>query len=385
MKKTAIIYHYLAFYRLPIFSEMMRSKTVNFNFISGVSSEINIKKIDFELSNVDISEGGLRWSVVENIWMFRKKFLWQKGIIKIAFDKSFDSYIFLGSPYHLSTWVGGVVARLRGKKVYFWMHGVYRTKLKRVDYIKLFVFYKIANGCFLYGNRSRKILLENKVYKPENIHVIYNSLDYEKSKRFDRNYSVEKIKEHRLNYFNSNIPTIIFIGRLNKIKRVDLLIQAQEKLKVKRGKPIFNLLVIGDGEEKENLIKLVEKNNLIKEVKFLGGIYNELKIANLLKYSELCVTPGEVGLTAIHSLSYGTPVISHDNLDIQMPEVEAIRRFETGDLYEHNNLQSLVSCIDKWFSIYPIKSREIEANCYSQIDRFYNPDYQMKVFDQCFK
>ena len=37
------------------------------------------------------------------------------------------------------------------------------------------------------------------------------------------------------------------------------------------------------------------------------------------------VSPGNVGLTAIHSLSYGTPVLTHNNFNNQMPEVESIQ------------------------------------------------------------
>ena len=44
--------------------------------------------------------------------------------------------------------------------------------------------------------------------------------------------------------------------------------------------------------------------------------------------SDLTVSPGNIGLTAIHSLSYGTPVCSHSNFNNQMPESEAIINFE---------------------------------------------------------
>ena len=39
---------------------------------------------------------------------------------------------------------------------------------------------------------------------------------------------------------------------------------------------------------------------------------------------DITVSPDKVGLTAIHSMAYGRPVITHDNMDRQGPEVEAV-------------------------------------------------------------
>ena len=52
--------------------------------------------------------------------------------------------------------------------------------------------------------------------------------------------------------------------------------------------------------------------------------YNEEANAELLYNASVCVCPAEVGLTAIHSLLFGTPVVSNDNFDEQMPEFESI-------------------------------------------------------------
>ena len=58
--------------------------------------------------------------------------------------------------------------------------------------------------------------------------------------------------------------------------------------------------------------------------------------------SDLCVIPGNVGLSAMHAFSVGLPVISHDNFDIQMPEFEAIIDSKTGSFYKHGNIEDLL-------------------------------------------
>lgn len=382
MKKVAIVYHYLAHYRLPIFREMMQSNYIEYSFFSGISTEIPIKTIDPRFRGLPEKEGGLRWYHLENRWLFRKKFLWQSGLLQIALQSDFDSFVFLGTPYHLSTWLAALIARIRGKKVYYWMHGVHKDKLRFGDYIKLFVFYKIAHGFFLYGNRSAQILKKYKVKSDDNIHVVYNSLDYKKMFNHRSLVSSNAILNYRNKYFkNSIIPIIVFIGRLNETKCINLLLEAQKKLRIKYNKDVFNILIVGDGEERFNLEKLTQSYNLQNNVIFLGVIYDELSNSELIKNADLCVTPGEVGLTAIHSFSYGTPVISHDNLDIQMPEVEAIKRGLNGELYKYNNVDDLARVIYNWLIHNPIKNQSIANECFKLVDSCFNPYYQIKVFD----
>lgn len=382
MHKTAIVYHYLASYRQPIFTKLMRSKKIEFSLYSGTVSEIEIKKIDASFSIKEISNDGLRWFFLKNRWFFKKKLLWQSGLITLMLKGDYDSVIFLGSPYHISTWFAAIVARLRRKRVFYWMHGVYKDKITFVDYFKLFVFYKLANGFFLYGRRAYNVLNKYKVKPNENIHIIYNSLDYEKSLEFRKAITEIDIWNYRLKYFNEkNTPVIVFIGRLNSIKRLDMIIEVQRLLKLKHNKNFFNTLIIGDGEERQKLQKQVDQNELTKNVSFLGAIYDEEINSEALMYADLCVTPGEIGLTAIHSLAYGTPVISHDNLNLQMPEIESIHKGVTGDLYEYNNLEDLANAIENWFLAKPIKDESIVTNCYKVIDEYYNPDYQLKIFE----
>jgi glycosyltransferase involved in cell wall biosynthesis len=381
MKKVAIIYHYLALYRLPIFQEFMESKVCEYTLFSGIESDINIEKINEHLADEPILNGGLRWKFLKNKWFYKKQFLWQKGLLKILLRGDYDSYIFLGSPYFISTWFAVIIARLRNKKVYYWMHGIYRDKLRIMDYFKLFVFYKLANGVFLYGNRAANILKKYKIKNDRNINVVYNSLDYRKCFNIRRKITIFEIKQFRENHFREDVPIVVFIGRLNRVKRIDMLIKAQNLLKTKYEKIFFNIILIGDGEEKENLICQAHNYDLDKNILFTGALYAEENIATLMMYADLCVTPGEIGLTAIHSLSYGTPVISHNNLNIQMPEIESIEEGITGGLYEYNNYEKLAEKIEEWLLINPVKTEATMHNCYKIIDNYYNPSYQAKIFD----
>ncbi|HEX2847996.1 MAG TPA: glycosyltransferase [Chitinophagaceae bacterium] len=380
IKKVTIVYHYLAHYRLPIFQELMKDSEIEYTILSGVDSEIDIKKVDTSIAGNPVDKGGLRWFFLKNRWLLKKRFLWQSGLLQRIMKGDSQVYIFLGSPYHISTWFGVMLARLKGKKVYYWMHGIYSDSISMMDYVKIFAFYRGANGFFLYGHRAEDKL--KKYFSNKAIHVIYNSLDYASALQLRRHITSKEIMGFRSLFFaNKNLPIVVFIGRLNSVKRIDYLIEAQAILRDKHKRPFFNICVIGDGEERAGLEKLSEEKGTRENIFFAGAVYDEQKNSEYIQYADLCVTPGEVGLTAIHALSYGTPVISHNNLNIQMPEVEAIRIGETGSLFEYNSIEDLATVIETWLTKYPVKSEVIIRNCYNVIDNNYNPEIQAKIFN----
>ena len=55
----------------------------------------------------------------------------------------------------------------------------------------------------------------------------------------------------------------------------------------------------------------------------------------------MLVSPGNVGLNAVHALSYGTPVITHNNVNNQMPEHETIIENFNGCFHKENDINSI--------------------------------------------
>jgi glycosyltransferase involved in cell wall biosynthesis len=113
----------------------------------------------------------------------------------------------------------------------------------------------------------------------------------------------------------------------------------------------------------------------------LGACYDEEKIAQYLSAADLCISPGNVGLTAIHSLGYGTPVATHDDLSNQMPEAEAITDGYNGFLFQKDNGKDLQQNIEQWFE-QDMDEDELRERCFEIIDMYYNPEYQLSVFER---
>ena len=93
--------------------------------------------------------------------------------------------------------------------------------------------------------------------------------------------------------------------------------------------------------------------------------------------ADLCVVPGDIGLTAIHSLMFGTPAISHNCFKYQGPEFEAIKSGITGDYYKYGSVENLADIISLWFKNH--NRQEVRNNCYKEIDTSWNPAYMFEV------
>ena len=78
-------------------------------------------------------------------------------------------------------------------------------------------------------------------------------------------------------------------------------------------------------------------------------------------------------------MTFGTPVLTHDNFKNQMPEFEAIRDGETGAFFKENSSESLADAIMQWFSSKSCARDKVREACYHEIDNYWTPEFQIKV------
>lgn len=100
------------------------------------------------------------------------------------------------------------------------------------------------------------------------------------------------------------------ISRLQKEKGQELLIKAFKKILKKHQDT--TLVIVGEGGEKENLIKLVEKLKIKDKVKFLGfwpDVYEILACFDLFVFPSFWKAEG-FGLAPLEALNLGIPVLT---------------------------------------------------------------------------
>jgi len=379
IKKVAVVYHYFAHYRLPILEELSKSKDVDYTFFSDITSGIGIKTIDPKLADLSLEKGGLSWKFVKNKWLYKHLFLWQKGLLKLALKGDYDTFILLGNIFYISTWLAVLILKMRKKKVYFWTHGVTNDS-KGIKWLLRKTFYNLSDGLMLYGKNAKDVMIKNG-FNPSKLHVIYNSLDYKKQLKYrEKSFEINTESIRNQLFADSKLPLVVFVGRLTFQKKLEMIVEVSKLLHEKEFK--INTLFIGDGVAKQNLEALVTKYDLTNFFNFYGACYDESELCKLIYTSDICVSPGEVGLTVITSLGFGTPVITHGDFNYQMPEYEAIVPSISGDFFKRDSIADLAVKIRNWVETHKeLPKSEISKNCYTVIDEKFNPLVQRKIIN----
>lgn len=363
MIKLCCIFNIPSLYRESIYKELDKRYECEWYF---EKENIDIELFDtVQLKRVNILK---HVNILGRAYCMRGLFhqLWRRT--------DFNAYLIVGAPMCISIWILCIFLKIfhHKKKIYFWTHGWYGKENRIEGFIKK-TFLRLADDIFLYGNYAKEKLVKEGL-KLDNLHVIHNSLSYDlQLKLRHQMVSTDIYKKH----FSNSDPVLLFIGRLTPVKKLDLLIEALSILN--RGENKYNLVFVGDGVERDSLERKVKDLDLTNQVWFYGSCYNELINAELIYNSDACVAPGNIGLTAIHALMFGCPVITHNDYPYQMPEFEAIVPYKTGNYFNRGDVDSLACVIDDWFKIQGCSREFVRECCYKEIDENWTPRYQMSV------
>ena len=303
-------------------------------------------------------------------------FRWMRGVLPLVRRRDFDTIIFHANPFLLNTWPAAILARLTGKRVLFFTIGWYRPESALRRWIKR-RYFQLAHGLLLYGHWAKACGIENG-FDPDRLHVVYNSLDAERQREIRESITPDDRRITRAEFFSDpNRPMVICTSRLTAKRRLDLLLDAMEIL-ASQGHPL-NLLLIGDGDQRAALEDDARRRNLA--VHFFGACYDEPTLGRMIASASVTAAPGMVGLTAMHSLAYGTPVVTHGDPNHQSPEWEVLIPGRNGGLFRRNDAEDLARVLREWTtSEFP--SDATRAHCVEMIERFYNATYQRRCFDR---
>ena len=136
-----------------------------------------------------------------------------------------------------------------------------------------------------------------------------------------------------------NGPVAVFVSRLLEENRVDLLLEATARL------PELTTVVIGKGPDKERLEGIAQRLGIADRVKFPGPVYGEPKIAPWYLSSQVFVYPVNIGLSAMHALGYGVPIVTSDDIASHNPEIEAVEDGVNAMLYKDGDVDAMANAI----------------------------------------
>ncbi|HJQ12774.1 MAG TPA: glycosyltransferase [Gemmatimonadaceae bacterium] len=136
---------------------------------------------------------------------------------------------------------------------------------------------------------------------------------------------------------------LLFVGRLNAQKGVDHLLHALAEMKSKA-----SLDIVGDGPDREDLVRLTRELGLTPRVTWHGQVA-QTELPELYRQAAAVVVPSVdegLGLTAVEALLCETPVVAFDSGGLR----DVIQHEKTGLLVQPGDRASLAKTLDDLLS-----------------------------------
>jgi len=284
--KLALQQRVLPSYRVPFFDLLASACEDGVSLFTGLPRPAEGITVAKQLQIANYKQG-------ENIHLFNGAFYlcYQRGLIDWLQNWNPDALIMEANPRYLSTSSAVKWMHKRNKPVIGWGLGspplsgplAGFRQMRRLSFLKQF------DALIAYSQRGGDEYAQIG-FPHEKIFVAHNSVSPPPSGSLPSRSST----------FNGK-PNILFVGRLQARKRVDLLIRACFKLEMKP-----RLVIIGDGPERNALESLAKE--IYPSAEFIGARHG-VELKPYFTEADLFVLPGTGGLAVQEAMSYGLPVI----------------------------------------------------------------------------
>ncbi|WP_201628761.1 glycosyltransferase [Psychrobacter maritimus] len=194
-------------------------------------------------------------------------------------------------------------------KVILSEHSIFTESKKNLGKVKGYIItslmrwaYKKPHAIVAVSNGVADSLVNEINIERSKITTIYNPI-----------FSEELVKRSKESlshpWVNGSLPLILGVGRLTFQKDFKTLIHAFKKVREKKD---YNLIILGEGQQRPDLEQLIESLDLNDNVKLLGFVDNPyawMSHANLFVLSSIDEGFGNV---IVEAMACGTPVVSTD-------------------------------------------------------------------------
>lgn len=202
-------------------------------------------------------------------------------------------------------------------------------------------------------NEATELALKKWIGNYKNSKIVENGIDTEYI------LNIEKLSRKQFGYLENDI-LICQVARLNNVKKQETSIKALKELPDN-----YKLLILGEGDKKEELVNLVQSLELQNRVNFLG--YRS-DVLGILKMSDISILTSEyegLSISCLESMLI-LPFIGSNVSGIK----EVVNR--AGILFEFNNYKELASKIKELVEKKELYN-EIKERCYNRAK-----DYDIK-------
>jgi glycosyltransferase involved in cell wall biosynthesis len=312
-------------YALPLFAQLAHSRALRLTVACGDARPAD------SLQNVP-DFGEVRREILRNVYLLpRLGIRWQAGLFRTIRLGSYDTVIAEFDLRVVSSILACLLKRRKGVRFIWWGHGIgpRRRWLSRVLRVWLC---QRADAVIFYDQTNADRFVSWGVPR-DRAFVAWNSIDTEQIAPLVRKWQAEERRD------------VIYIGRLVPEKKARLLIDGfAEALRRSQSSRVERLTLIGDGPERRELEERAAHLGITGRVQFTGALYREADIAPFFNRGLVCVSPGYIGLSAIHSLAYGVPLLVADD-EPHSPEISALEPDRNGVLFRAGSASALADAL----------------------------------------
>lgn len=202
---------------------------------------------------------------------------------------------------------------------------------------------------------EKQSAIKNKICKEEKIELIFNGIDIEAYEKAKNNFHISRED------FNIDKDAFVIgmVGRISAQKAPDVFIEMASKITQKIPKAFF--IIVGDGEERNEIEELIKSKNLQDKVLITGWVKNSLEYISLFDIATLFSRWEGFGLAIAEYMEAKKPVVAS--------RVDAIPNLITdncGILVNVDDVDEMTDSIMKIYNDKELKNSFIE-NAYKRV------------------
>lgn len=220
---------------------------------------------------------------------------------------------------------------------------------------------------------SRQIMLGNGFKKP--IRVISNGIDMAYFKPFPKQELTEVAKKYHL---NGDFKKVLFVGRIEKEKSIDVTIRAIQLVSKKIDVKLF---IIGVGSERDELEKLVGELGIGDKVVFLGSLPDQ-DVRRIYSLCDLFVTASTVelqGLVVMEAMASGKPIVSSQGMALH----ELVEEGGNGYVFPNGDYQTAAEKI--LLVLGDSEKAENMGKASLELIKKHSSETSLDKYEQCYK
>lgn len=238
-----------------------------------------------------------------------------------------------------------VLSSLSKTRTILWTSGFdasQRDVVKKIKNTLLRWYLTTADAVLVYGSEAKKKLIALGLPGP-NIRIAYNSID---TRTIHRLHQERFVGEYRRTFrrqrgIDDEHVVLLFVGRLEGHKKVDVLIDAFASLQ--RSHTELFLWIVGDGPARATLQTHVERNG-IRHVHFWGPVFDTELVNACFYASDVFVLPSLGGLALQQAVANGLPCVVSEadgtEKDLVIPE-------RNGLYFKPHDTRTLEDCLSR--------------------------------------